>query len=113
MKIFTTKGLVEADRLTITDVVSWEGPVRKVATEYRLEDELVKRTVHEDDMAFTSQGRNVIPIKALEIIDTVTWLDNSRNVVVEARYQGDMVKRSFKGDMLRPVEAETELGKVA
>jgi hypothetical protein len=45
MKVFTTQGLVEMDALTVRDVVELEGNHRKVATEFYLGDELVRRDV--------------------------------------------------------------------
>ena len=45
MKVFTTQGLVEMDALIVRDVVELEGNHRKVATEFYLGDELVRRDV--------------------------------------------------------------------
>jgi len=45
MKVFTTKGLVDMDALTVRDVVELKGNHRKVATEFYLGDELVRRDV--------------------------------------------------------------------
>lgn len=46
MKIYTTKGLVELDQLTVADVVTMEDNARVTATEWRMGDELVRRDVH-------------------------------------------------------------------
>ena len=43
--VMTTKGLVEFDELEIEDVVEIRDNCRKVATEYRLNGELVRRDV--------------------------------------------------------------------
>lgn len=43
--VYTTKGLIERDRLTVTDVVSEEDNSRAIATEYHLDGELVRRDV--------------------------------------------------------------------
>jgi hypothetical protein len=45
MKILTTKGLIEMDELTVRDVVELGDNYRKIATEYRLNGELVRRDV--------------------------------------------------------------------
>lgn len=45
MKVLTIKGPIEFDQLRIQDVVEVVENGRKVATEYYLGDELVKRTV--------------------------------------------------------------------
>lgn len=46
MKIYTTKGLVDFDQLTVADVVTMEDNARVTATEWRMGDELVRRDVH-------------------------------------------------------------------
>lgn len=43
--VHTTKGLIERDRLTATDVVSEEANARVIATEWHLDGELVRRDV--------------------------------------------------------------------
>lgn len=48
MKVLTTKGPIEFDQLRIQDVVEIVDNGRKVASEYYLGDELVKRTVTVD-----------------------------------------------------------------
>lgn len=48
MQVLTVKGPIEMDRLEIRDVVELVNNGRKVATEYRLDGELVKRTVTVD-----------------------------------------------------------------
>lgn len=48
MKVLTTKGPIEFDQLRIQDVVEVVDNGRKVATEYYLGEELVKRTVTVD-----------------------------------------------------------------
>jgi hypothetical protein len=46
MKVFTTKGLLEREQLTVKDVIE-EGPnARVTATEWYLGDELVRRDAH-------------------------------------------------------------------
>ena len=45
MKVHTTKGLIERDRLIVTDIVSEEDNARVVATEWHLDGELVRRDV--------------------------------------------------------------------
>lgn len=46
MKVHTTKGLIERDRLTVSDVISEEPNARVTATEWFLGDELVRRDVN-------------------------------------------------------------------
>jgi hypothetical protein len=46
VKIYTTKGLVEFDQLTVADVVTMEENARVIATEWRLGEELVRRDVY-------------------------------------------------------------------
>jgi hypothetical protein len=45
MKVITTKGLVELSDLEVKDVVEIGENYRKIATEYRLNGELVRRDV--------------------------------------------------------------------
>ena len=45
MLVYTTQGLIEADQLQVTDVVTMEDNARVIATEWRLGDELVRRDV--------------------------------------------------------------------
>jgi hypothetical protein len=45
MKVITTKGLVELSELEVKDVVEIGENYRKIATEYRLNGELVRRDV--------------------------------------------------------------------
>ncbi len=45
MKVLTTKGLIEFDQLQIQDVTEVGDNYRKIATEYRLDGELVRRDV--------------------------------------------------------------------
>lgn len=45
MKVMTTAGLVELDQLHVTDVVEVGDNHRKIATEFRLDGELVRRDV--------------------------------------------------------------------
>lgn len=45
MQVFTTKGLIDFDRLRVKDVVELGENHRKVATEFYLDDELVRRDV--------------------------------------------------------------------
>jgi hypothetical protein len=45
MKVFTTHGLVDMDALTVRDVVELADNHRKVATEFYLGEELVRRDV--------------------------------------------------------------------
>jgi len=42
----TNVGLIERDRLVVTDIVEEYDNARVIATEWRLEGELVKRDVH-------------------------------------------------------------------
>lgn len=48
MMVFTTKGLIEMDRLTIRDQVEIGDNHRKVVSQYFLGDELVRQSVHID-----------------------------------------------------------------
>ena len=43
--VHTTKGLVERERLTVSDIVSEEENSRAIATEWFLDGELVRRDV--------------------------------------------------------------------
>ena len=45
MKVHTTKGLIDRERLIATDIVSEEDNARVVATEWHLDGELVRRDV--------------------------------------------------------------------
>ena len=45
MKVFTTKGLVELSDLKVVDVIDTGDNHRKIATEFYLGDELVRRDV--------------------------------------------------------------------
>ena len=45
MKVLTTQGLVDIHKLHVHDVVSWSGNTRTTATEWYLEEELVRRDV--------------------------------------------------------------------
>lgn len=45
MKVLTTKGLVEFEQLRVTDSVEVGDNHRKIATEWYLDNELVKRDV--------------------------------------------------------------------
>lgn len=45
MKVMTAKGLLEHDQLRVQDVVQWGDNYRKVASEFYLGDELVRRDV--------------------------------------------------------------------
>jgi hypothetical protein len=45
MKVLTTKGLIDFDQLRVTDVVEVGDNHRKIATEWHLDGELVKRDV--------------------------------------------------------------------
>ena len=45
MKVFTTHGLIDYERLSIKDVVELGDNHRKVSTEFYLGDELVRRDV--------------------------------------------------------------------
>lgn len=51
MKVYTTKGLVDRDLLTVADVVSDEPNARVTATEWRMDGELVRRDVHVNILA--------------------------------------------------------------
>ena len=48
MKVFTTKGLIEFDRLRIQDVVELGDNHRKILSQYYLGDELVRQSVFID-----------------------------------------------------------------
>lgn len=48
MKIFTTKGLIEEDQLTLKNVEEWGENHRKVLFQYWLGDELVRQSVFVD-----------------------------------------------------------------
>lgn len=56
MKVYTTKGLVERDQLTVIDVTTDEPNARVTATEWRMGDELVRRDVHVNILAPQSLG---------------------------------------------------------
>jgi hypothetical protein len=45
MKVLTIKGLIDFDKLNVKDIVEVGDNHRKVATEWYLEDELVRRSV--------------------------------------------------------------------
>lgn len=45
MKVMTTKGLIDYEQLKVTDLVEVGDNHRKIATEWHLGDELVKRDV--------------------------------------------------------------------
>ena len=45
MKVHTIHGLIDRDRLTVTDIVSEEENSRAIATEWHLDGELVRRDV--------------------------------------------------------------------
>ena len=45
MRVHTTKGLIERDRLTATDIVEEHDNARVLATEWHLDGELVRRDV--------------------------------------------------------------------
>lgn len=45
MKVLTTKGLVEFEQLQVRDIVEYGDNHRKIATEWYLGEELVKRDV--------------------------------------------------------------------
>lgn len=45
MKVLTTAGLIDMEKLVVTDVVELGDNYRKVATEYHLNGELVRRSV--------------------------------------------------------------------
>jgi len=45
MKVLTTKGEIDLESLDVRDVVELCDNTRKIATEYRLGDELVRRDV--------------------------------------------------------------------
>jgi hypothetical protein len=42
-QVHTIKGLIDRDRLTVEDIVSEDENSRAIATEYRLDGELVRR----------------------------------------------------------------------
>jgi hypothetical protein len=45
MKVMTTKGLIEAADLDPQDFITWSDNARVIATEWRLQGELVRRDV--------------------------------------------------------------------
>lgn len=45
MLVHTTKGLIERDRLEVTDIITNTANSRDIATEWRLDGELVRRDV--------------------------------------------------------------------
>ncbi len=45
MLVHTTKGLIERDRLQVTDIIEEHDNARVVATEWHLDGELVRRDV--------------------------------------------------------------------
>lgn len=45
MKVMTAKGLIDHEQLEVRDVVEWGDNHRKVASEFYLGDELVRRDV--------------------------------------------------------------------
>jgi hypothetical protein len=46
MLVYTTKGLIERERLVATDIITEEDNARVVATEWFLDGEQVRRDVH-------------------------------------------------------------------
>lgn len=46
MLVYTTKGLVEYEKLVVTDIIKMEDNARVTATEWRLDGELVRRDVN-------------------------------------------------------------------
>lgn len=56
MKIYTTRGLIDRDQLTVQDVISDEQNARVTATEWRMGDELVRRDVHVNILAPQALG---------------------------------------------------------
>lgn len=46
MKIYTTHDLVDRELLEVTDHITWEDNARVIATEWRLNGELVRRDVY-------------------------------------------------------------------
>ena len=48
MKVLTTKGEIEFSDLAVQDIVEVGDNYRKVSVEYRLDGEIVKRSVHID-----------------------------------------------------------------
>lgn len=50
MMIFTTKGLIERDQLTLKNVEEWGENHRKVLFQYWLGEELVKQSVFVDGL---------------------------------------------------------------
>lgn len=51
MKVITTKGLVERSLLIVKDIVTEEANCRIIATEWYLQDELVRRDVNVNILA--------------------------------------------------------------
>jgi hypothetical protein len=45
VQVHTIKGLIDRDKLTVEDIVSEDENSRAIATEYRLDGELVRRDV--------------------------------------------------------------------
>lgn len=45
MQVQTTRGMIDRDRLTVTDITSEEDNARIIATEWHLDGELVRRDV--------------------------------------------------------------------
>ena len=46
MQVYTIKGVVDRDSLTVKDIITEEGNARTTATEWFMGDELVRRDVH-------------------------------------------------------------------
>ena len=46
MKVYTAKGVVNRDALTVKDIITEEGNARVTATEWFMGDELVRRDVN-------------------------------------------------------------------
>ena len=46
MKVYTAKGVVDRDALTVKDIITEEGNARVTATEWFMGDELVRRDVN-------------------------------------------------------------------
>lgn len=46
MQVYTAKGIIDREQLTVKDIITEEGDARVIATEWFLGDELVRRDVN-------------------------------------------------------------------
>lgn len=118
MKVLTTRGEIEFERLEVRDVVELDATHRKIATEYRLDGELVRRDVTKNELrpsdapagVFTTHG--CLSIDELEVTDRVDLGDNHRKITTEYRLHGELVRSDVTVSGLRPLMSAPELGRI-